>query len=86
MLPVQAIIFDFDGVILDSAGVKLDAYATIYAGEDPARVAELMRSVYAQDTLQGRQPGEGFGLSVVGRRPIPDELAATGRQAFASRR
>ena len=44
-LPVrpQAIIFDFDGVILDSAGIKLDAYATIYADEDPAQVAELMR-------------------------------------------
>jgi beta-phosphoglucomutase-like phosphatase (HAD superfamily) len=41
--PPQAIIFDFDGVILDSAGIKLDAYATIYADEDPARLAELMR-------------------------------------------
>jgi phosphoglycolate phosphatase-like HAD superfamily hydrolase len=39
---LQAIIFDFDGVILDSAKIKVDAYVTIYANEDPAKVRQLV--------------------------------------------
>jgi len=42
------------------------------------RVAELMRSVYAQDTLPGRPAGEGFGLSV---RVVKDAVA---RNTFLS--
>ena len=44
--PPRAIIFDFDGVILDSAQIKLDAYATVYADEDPEKVRELMRHAH----------------------------------------
>lgn len=44
--PPDAIIFDFDGVILDSAQIKIDAYVTIYADEDPAKVRELVRHAH----------------------------------------
>ena len=37
------------------------------------RTVEMMRSVYAPDTLPGRSRGEGFGLSV---RVINDSVAA----------
>ena len=41
--PPAAILFDFDGVIVDSARLKTEAYAKIYAGEDAAKVSKAMR-------------------------------------------
>lgn len=41
--PPVAIIFDFDGVILDSTPLKSQAYLDLYAGEDPAKLAEVSR-------------------------------------------
>jgi len=68
-LPVrpQAIIFDFDGVILDSAGIKLDAYATIYADEDPARVAELMRHAHLHGGTTRRTKFAHYETELFGR-------------------
>jgi phosphoglycolate phosphatase len=40
--PPKVIIFDFDGVILDSANIKLRAYSAIYSGEDPKKLAALI--------------------------------------------
>ncbi len=39
--PPRVIIFDFDGVILDSAGLKLDAYLSVYAGEAPDKIRQV---------------------------------------------
>jgi phosphoglycolate phosphatase-like HAD superfamily hydrolase len=39
--PPDVIIFDFDGVIIESADIKLRAYTDIYADEDPAKLKEL---------------------------------------------
>lgn len=41
--PPAAILFDFDGVIVDSARLKTEAYGKIYAGEDSAKVSRAMR-------------------------------------------
>jgi phosphoglycolate phosphatase-like HAD superfamily hydrolase len=43
-LPVRprAILFDFDGVILDSTELKVQAFAEIYRAEDPVKVAEVV--------------------------------------------
>jgi len=48
MLPVlpRAIIFDFYGVILDSAQLKVDAYVDIYADEDPAKLRQLVQHAH----------------------------------------
>jgi beta-phosphoglucomutase-like phosphatase (HAD superfamily) len=40
--PPKVIIFDFDGVILDSAAIKLQAYSDIYAREDPDKLPLLV--------------------------------------------
>src|SRR3954451_3390767 len=40
--PPTVIIFDFDGVILDSTGIKEQAYVTIYANEDPEKIAQML--------------------------------------------
>ncbi len=47
--PPSVIIFDFDGVILDSARLKLDAYLSVYAGEAP----DKLRQVKAYAELHG---------------------------------
>ncbi len=39
--PPVAIIFDFDGVILDSTRLKHQAFFTLYADEDPAKLKEM---------------------------------------------
>jgi phosphoglycolate phosphatase len=74
MLPVQAIIFDFDGVILDSAGIKLDAYATIYAGEDPVRVAELMRHAHLHGGTTRRTKFAHYERALFGRSGDPESV------------
>ena len=40
--PPKVIIFDFDGVILDSADIKLRGYMMIYAAEDPRKLRALV--------------------------------------------
>jgi hypothetical protein len=41
-----AFIFDFDGEVLDSAQIKVDAYVKIYADENPVKVRELVRHAH----------------------------------------
>ena len=68
------------------------AYHEAHAIRDYGVGAQILRDLGVQQMILLTSSNdkltalEGFGLSVVGRRPIPDELAATGRQAFASRR
>ena len=38
----EAILFDFDGVILDSAELKTAAFASIYEDEEPAKIAAVV--------------------------------------------
>jgi beta-phosphoglucomutase-like phosphatase (HAD superfamily) len=40
--PPKVIIFDFDGVILNSANIKLRAYSAIYSDEDPKKLTTLI--------------------------------------------
>jgi phosphoglycolate phosphatase-like HAD superfamily hydrolase len=47
--PPVAIIFDFDGVILDSTPLKSDAYVELHRGEAPEKLAELRR----HETIHG---------------------------------
>ena len=46
--------FDFDGAILDPADIKVDAYLTIYADEDPETVKQFVQHAH----LHGAQRGE----------------------------
>ena len=39
--PIRAVVFDFDGVILESAEVKTDAFVELYAGHGPEVVARV---------------------------------------------
>ncbi|PWC36131.1 HAD family hydrolase [Azospirillum sp. TSO35-2] len=44
-LPCHAVLFDFDGVIVDSNRIKIDAFLELYRGHGPA-VAEAITTFY----------------------------------------
>lgn len=69
--PFDGIVFDFDGVILDSATLKLDAFVDFYADEGPAvrkavadyqrvngGVSRFVKFRHFEETLLGRPLGE----------------------------
>ena len=39
---MQVLALDFDGVIVDSVKLKVDAYLTIYADESPEKLAAVL--------------------------------------------
>ena len=65
--PPAAILFDFDGVIVDSARLKTQAYAKIYADEDPAKVAQAMRHQQLNGGITRRATIAHFERSFFGR-------------------
>jgi phosphoglycolate phosphatase len=71
-LATKALLLDFDGVILDSAAHKNDAYARIYRGADPKILEQIAayaalhggvtrrdKFVYFERELFGREGGSG---------------------------
>jgi len=65
--PPAAILFDFDGVIVDSARLKTEAYAKIYAGEDPEKVAQAMRHQQVNGGITRRETIAHFERHLFGR-------------------
>jgi phosphoglycolate phosphatase len=65
--PPLAIIFDFDGVILDSAKIKVDAYVTIYADEDPAKVRRLVEHAHVHGGTTRRVKFAQYERDLFGR-------------------
>ena len=80
MTPIRAIVFDFDGVILESADVKTDAFIELYA----AHGAEVVRQVRAHHLANlGVSRFKKFAwiaANVLGRPLTDDESAALGRR------
>ena len=76
---IQALIFDFDGLILDTETAALESWQGIYSEHGQ----ELALEVW-QDTL-GRGPGEGFDvlehLAALVGRPLDREALLALRQA-----
>lgn len=40
---IKAILFDFDGVLVESVDIKTNAFAEIFASEDPETIAKIVR-------------------------------------------
>jgi phosphoglycolate phosphatase-like HAD superfamily hydrolase len=72
--PPAAILFDFDGVIVDSARLKTEAYATIYAGEDPAKVSRAMRHQQMHGGITRRATIALFEREFFGRSGDPESV------------
>jgi phosphoglycolate phosphatase-like HAD superfamily hydrolase len=65
------IIFDFDGVILDSARLKTQAFAQCYAGEDEDRIAAVVAYQERHGGVGRRDKFEYFERRVFGRPGDP---------------
>nr|WP_184467955.1 HAD family hydrolase [Rhizobium esperanzae] len=71
-----AIIFDFDGVILDSARVKTMAFASCYDGEDQRKIKEVIDYQERHGGIGRRQKFEYFEEHVFGRTVDPKRIDA----------
>jgi phosphoglycolate phosphatase-like HAD superfamily hydrolase len=78
--PPAAILFDFDGVIVDSAGLKTEAYGRIYADEDPAMVARAMRHQKMHGGITRRATLALFEREFFGRSGDPESVETLARR------
>lgn len=67
-----ALLLDFDGVILDSVGIKIDAYLHIYANEDPEKLKAILEHQRTHGGVTRRLKFRYFETEVFGR-VISDE-------------
>ena len=74
--PPKVIVFDFDGVILDSANIKLRAYSTIYSGEDPKKLAALLAHSQVHGGITRRIKFEYYEREFFGRNGDPASVEA----------
>ncbi|MBB3770159.1 HAD superfamily hydrolase (TIGR01509 family) [Angulomicrobium tetraedrale] len=73
---VKALILDFDGVILDSAGVKTQAFAHCYVGEGAGKIAAVVDYQQRHGGIGRREKFVHFERSLFGRPADPDSLDA----------
>ncbi|MBB3396201.1 HAD family hydrolase [Rhizobium sp. BK060] len=64
----EAIIFDFDGVILDTARSKTDAFALCYQGESEEKIRQVIDYQERHGGIGRKQKFEYFEAHVFGRR------------------
>jgi phosphoglycolate phosphatase-like HAD superfamily hydrolase len=72
--PPKVIIFDFDGVILDSAAIKLQAYSDIYAREDPDKLRLLVEHATYHGGITRRAKFEYYERELFGRSGDAESL------------
>jgi phosphoglycolate phosphatase len=70
------IIFDFDGVILDSADLKTHAFARVYAHEDPAKIGQVVEYQELHGGVGRVQKFTYFERELFGRPGRPEAVAA----------
>jgi phosphoglycolate phosphatase len=74
--PTEQIIFDFDGVILDSADLKTRAFAQVYAGEDPAKIAQVVEYQELHGGVGRVEKFAHFERQLFGRPGGPEAVAS----------
>ncbi len=80
---IEQIIFDFDGIILDSADLKTRAFAQVYADEDPARVAQVVEYQTLHGGVGRVEKFTYFERALFGRPGGPEAVARL-CEAFAA--
>ena len=76
----EAIIFDFDGVILDSARMKTNAFITLYGVTDPAMQDRLRRMVWQNGGLSRVKTLAILEQDLFGRTPTEESVADLARR------
>ncbi|HEX4492972.1 MAG TPA: HAD family hydrolase [Acidimicrobiia bacterium] len=77
---LEAIVFDFDGVILESADVKTDAFIDLYAHHGPAVTAKVREHHLANLGISRFKKFAWISENVLGERLGDDASAALGRR------
>lgn len=78
LLPARpsAIIFDFDGVILDSAEIKAQAFAEIYSEFGEAWAAFILDYQRRHGGVSRREKFKHFDKTILGQEPTEKRIAA----------
>ena len=77
---IKAIVFDFDGVILDNADVKTDAFVELYAHHGPDVTAKVRAHHLANLGISRFKKFEWIAHNVLRTSITDDESKALGRQ------
>lgn len=75
---LQAIVFDFDGVVLESADVKTDAFVELFAAHGPDIQAQVRAHHLANLGISRFKKFEWIHANLLGRAITPDESQALG--------
>jgi HAD superfamily hydrolase (TIGR01509 family) len=69
-----ALLLDFDGVILDSAEIKTQAFAAVYHGEAPEKIAAVVAYQRAHGGVSRREKFAHFEREIFGRAADPARI------------
>jgi phosphoglycolate phosphatase len=72
----KALLLDFDGVVLDSAELKTQAFAQIYAGAPPETIAAILAYQRRHGGVSRREKFRHFERAFFGRTPTPARIEA----------
>jgi phosphoglycolate phosphatase-like HAD superfamily hydrolase len=81
-MTLAAVVFDFDGVVLESADVKTDAFVELFASHGPGVQARVREHHLANLGISRFKKFEWIHRELLGRTISEDESAALG-QAFS---
>jgi len=77
---IRAVVFDFDGVILESADLKTEAFGELYAEHGPEAVERVIAYHLANVGISRFKKFEWIAEHVLGRPLTDDDSAALGRR------
>ena len=78
--PIRAVVFDFDGVILESADVKTDAFVELYAEHGPEVVGRVRAHHLANLGISRFKKFAWIAEHVLGQALTADDSAALGQR------
>lgn len=79
-LPCRAVVFDFDGVIVDSNPIKVAALAELYRGHGAAFGAEIAAYYHRHAGVSRDRMFQHIEEVLLGRPVAPDRIAALSRR------
>ncbi len=75
-LKLRAIVFDFDGVIIESAGIKKESYRKLFEEEFPDHLDEILTYQESRGGVTRRQQFEEIHENILHEKPAPGRVNA----------